>query len=424
MTFRTVTLKEVSGGGTYGFIASASSLPSGQKFLRTTDIVSGAVDWNSVPYCAISASQIKKFRLNHEDIVISRTGANAGVNTLVLNPPENSVFAGYLVRFRIDKRLAEPKYVSYVLRSKVWKNFVEAHRTGSAQPQLNAQIMGSFEFKLPSLPVQRRVGQFLAAMDEKIQSNAQLSATLESLAQSIFKSWFIDFDPVHAKSLGEQPAGMDAETAALFPDSFEESKLGFIPAGWSVTSLTEISEFLNGLALQKFPSVDGEENLPVIKIPQLRTGIAEGAGWASSKIPSKYVVADGDILFSWSGALEVVLWTGGKGALNQHLFKVIPKAFPIWFSLHTTLTHLPGFREIAAGKATTMGHIQRGHLADAQFAVPSAVLLDKASEVLQPLLDASVAHRVQNRSLVKMRDSLLPRLISGELEIPEELLVD
>ena len=292
----------------------------------------------------------------------------------------------------------------------------------SAVPGLNRDYAHSLNVRIPDKFVQQRIANTLKSLDSKIRINSEISTTLESIAQTIFKSWFVDFDPVHAKARGEQPEGMDSKTAALFPSSFEDSEIGPIPAGWSVTSLTEISEFLNGLALQKFPAVDGEDNLPVIKIPQLKTGIASGSGEASNAIPSKYVVSDGDILFSWSGALEVVLWAGGKGALNQHLFKVIPKSFPKWFSLHTTLIHLPEFREIAASKATTMGHIQRGHLSDALCATPNELLLSKATEVLQPLLDASVAHRVENRTLVALRDSLLPRLISGELEIPEELL--
>lgn len=364
-----------------------------------------------------------KSKLVRGDLVL----CNVGSVGIVFEVPElhvpMSLGPNAVVCKSKDPEVIRQKFLYYYFLSPKGQALLEELSGGSTvQPKFNKTLLRNSTLQVPDLAHQDLIIEILGSLDAKIANNKSLTETLETVARTIFKSWFIDFDPVHAKARGEQPEGMDAETAALFPDSFEDSDLGPIPAGWSVTSLTEISEFLNGLALQKFPAVDGEDNLPVIKIPQLKTGIASGSGEASNAIPSKYVVSDGDILFSWSGALEVVLWAGGKGALNQHLFKVIPKSFPKWFSLHTTLIHLPEFREIAASKATTMGHIQRGHLSDALCATPNELLLSKATEVLQPLLDASVAHRVENRTLVALRDSLLPRLISGELEIPEELL--
>jgi type I restriction enzyme S subunit len=142
-----------------------------------------------------------------------------------------------------------------------------------------------------------------------------MNETLESMARTIFKSWFVDFDPVWAKAEGRAPAGMDAQTAALFPDSFKETELGMVPKGWDIKSLDEIAEFLNGLAMQKFP-LEGEDFLPVIKIAELHRGNTIDSDRASPNIDPIYIVEDGDILFSWSGSLEVCIWCGGKGALN------------------------------------------------------------------------------------------------------------
>jgi type I restriction enzyme S subunit len=274
----------------------------------------------------------------------------------------------------------------------------------------------------PPLREQERIARALGYFDEKIALNLDVAQNLESIAKAIFKSWFIDFDPVHAKSRGEQPEGMDAETAALFPDSFEESELGLIPRGWSVLALDELAEYRNGLALQKYPAFEEDNFLSVIKIPQLRANSADGAGKASTDVPAKFVVDDGDILFSWSGALEVCFWAGGKGALNQHLFKVVPIETDSWFAYFSTLKYLPWFREIASSKATTMGHIQRSHLAEAKVVIPSREVLKAGSQIIAPLVDLHVQLLVQNRTLRSLRDSLLPRLISGELEIPEEML--
>lgn len=423
MKFEKKTLKEISGGGSYGLGASASKTPNGPKFLRTTDIVRGTIDWDDVPFCEADASTIHKYRLSANDIVISRTGANAGLNCIVTKPPTDAIFAGYLVRFQIDERVADARYVSYVLRSSSWDEYVANTRTGSAQPQLNAVLMGEFSLSLPPLETQRVISQTLVALDEKIDSNHRLAQTLEQIAQTVFKSWFVDYDPVKAKMAGEKPFGMDDATAALFPDSMEDSELGPIPTGWKLQSLSEIGEFRNGLAMQKFPVVDVESVLPVIKIAQLRAGNTFGADLASGHIDPKFVVSDGDILFSWSGTLEIEHWAGGPGALNQHLFKVLGKTVPDWFIFSSSRSHLPEFRKIASGKATTMGHIQRAHLEEAKVAVPPVALLEEVSELFSALVAQKVSLLLENRTLAQLRDSLLPRLISGELQIPEEMLV-
>ena len=274
----------------------------------------------------------------------------------------------------------------------------------------------------PPLKVQEKVAEILSVFDELIEVNKVLSKTLEEIAQTIFKSWFIDFDPVKAKMNGEKPFGMDDETAALLPDSFEESEIGLIPKGWNVHSLDEISDYLNGLAMQRFPVTDEENQLPVIKIAQLRAGNTSGADIASGLIDSRFVIKDGDILFSWSGTLEVETWAGGAGALNQHLFKVSGKTVPDWFSYLSTKYFLTFFRQIASSKATTMGHIQRSHLSESKIALPSKVLMKRVSELLEPLITKKVNSLIESRTLAEIRDSLLPRLISGELEIPEEML--
>jgi type I restriction enzyme S subunit len=237
------------------------------------------------------------------------------------------------------------------------------------------------------------------------------------MARALFKSWFVDFDPVRAKAEGRDP-GLPQPLADLFPDRFEDSELGEIPAGWAVRSLDEIAHFLNGLALQKYPPKDGR-SLPVIKIAQLRAGNTAGADLASGDLEPEYVVDDGDVLFSWSGSLECIVWAGGRGALNQHLFKVTSAEFPKWLYYLWIHQHLEDFRHIAAGKATTMGHIQRHHLSDAKVVVPQPSVLYPLNVLLAPLIDGLWHRSVQSRTLAALRDTLLPKLISGELRIAD-----
>ena len=128
---------------------------------------------------------------------------------------------------------------------------------------------------------------------------------------------------------------------------------------------------------------------------------------------------DGDVLFSWSGSLEVDVWCGGRGALNQHLFKVTSTNFPKWFYFYWTKHYLAHFQEIAAGKAVTMGHIQRRHLTQALCAVPPKQLIDKLTGIMTPLLDKQIENRKESRTLAMVRDELLPKLLSGELNVPD-----
>jgi type I restriction enzyme S subunit len=248
-------------------------------------------------------------------------------------------------------------------------------------------MIESFEIKAPSLSEQRAIASVLGALDDKIELNRRMNETLEALAQSLFKSWFVD------------------------------ATQSTLPKGWEVRGLDEIANFLNGLALQKFPP-NGDDSLPVIKIAQLRAGNTEGADQTGTNLPSQYIIENGDVLFSWSGSLLVDIWCGGRGALNQHLFKVTSAQFPKWFYYLWTRHHLAGFQNTAADKATTMGHIQRHHLSEAKVFVPTAAELEKMGKQMSPLIEKLIANSLESRSLAALRDALLPKLLSGELRVP------
>jgi type I restriction enzyme, S subunit len=311
----------------------------------------------------------------------------------------------------------DPRYVYYFFRA--YAKELSALDVGSANPTLNRNHVHPIEVPWPSrLDEQRSIAGILGALDDRITLLRDTNATLEAIAQALFKSWFVDFDPVRAKMAGRAPEGMDEDTAALFPDALDETDLGLVPKGWAVQPLDEIANYLNGLALQKFPPT-GVDDLPVIKIAQLRKGDTGGADKAARTIKPEYIIQNGDVLFSWSGSLEVDIWCGGEGALNQHLFKVTSQRYPKWFYYLWTKHHLEHFRQVAASKATTMGHIQRSHLSDAKAFVPSHEVLASADQVLSPMLDRIVAVSLKASTLSDLRDTLLPRLISGQLRLPE-----
>jgi len=214
-----------------------------------------------------------------------------------------------------------------------------------------------------------------------------MNKTLEAIGQAIFKRWFVDIEK--------------------------------IPMGWEIKSLSGIANYLNGLALQKYPPKGGGD-LPVIKIRELKNGITDNTDKANSNLPQEYIIVDGDILFSWSGSLEVVLWGNGTGALNQHLFKVTSEKYPKWFYYYWTLNHLQEFKMIAEGKATTMGHIKRHHLDDAKCLVPDEKALEKMGKLMAPLIEMQIKNLIEIRKLAQIRDALLPKLMSGEVRVQLE----
>ncbi|AUZ77354.1 MULTISPECIES: restriction endonuclease subunit S [Aeromonas] len=299
---------------------------------------------------------------------------------------------------------------------------ISGYLTGAVMPKLTQGNLNKIELNCPPICEQRAIAHILGTLDDKIELNRRANETLEAMARTLFKAWFVDFEPVRAKiegrwQRGQSLPGMPAHLYDLFPDRLVESELGEIPEGWEMRSLDSIANYLNGLALQKFPPEGDDEFLPVIKIAQLRAGNTNGADRASARIKPEYVVVDGDVLFSWSGSLEVEVWNGGRGALNQHLFKVTSNTVPKWFYFFATRHHLQSFRAIAADKATTMGHIQRKHLTDARVAVASPEGMKKFDIAIAPLFDQLVSNAQQSRSLAQLRDTLLPKLISGELRV-------
>lgn len=209
---------------------------------------------------------------------------------------------------------------------------------------------------------------------------------------------------------------LEQQAQAIFRQELLQN--GELPPNWTTGSLLDIADYLNGLAMQKFRPVDGERGLPVLKIKELRQGFCDySSELCSPNIKPEFIVHDGDVIFSWSGSLLVDLWCGGTCGLNQHLFKVTSAKYPKWFYYTWTAHHLARFVAIAADKATTMGHIKREDLAKAEVIIPDVASMERIGGVLQPIYDLVINQHIENRKLSMLRDSLLPKLMSGELDV-------
>ena len=331
-----------------------------------------------------------------------------------------------------------PLYFYYCFAGREHELLAKVENTGIGAGKLDTDVLNKVEFYCPPIQEQKVIANFLGSLDDKIELNRQMNETLEAMAQALFKSWFVDFDPVIDNALAagnaipdefieraEQRKAIEkkdnADIQSLFPDEFEfTEEMGWIPKGWGVKSLDEVADYLNGLALQKYRPEDIDDNyLPIVKIAQLREGLPNHDEKASINIKPEYIIDNGDVIFSWSGSLLVDVWCGGKAALNQHLFKVTSDKYPKWFYLNYTKHHLVEFQRIATDKAVTMGHIKRGHLKEALCVIPENGVDDNIFAVFEGILNKQIRLRIESQTLAKLRDTLLPKLMSGELRIPD-----
>lgn len=374
------------------------------------DFWTGKIPW-------ISAKDMKRQRLYDSEDHISEDGLKTGSRlaprgstlllvrgmTLLTDVPicsvEQDCAFNQDVKAIVAKQNVDQRFLTYALLYKKPEMLGMVELAGHGTGRLPTDLLLKMLIPYPPLPEQRAIAAVLSALDDKIELNRQMNKTLEAMAQAIFKEWFVDFGPF-------RDGGM------------QDSELGPIPVGWRIVPLDQTANFLNGLALQKYPAVEGQPYLPVIKIREMRQGISEATDKASTKVPNAYVINDGDLLFSWSGSLEIIYWTGGPGALNQHLFKVTSTEFPSWFCYQWILEHLSFFRTIAASKATTMGHIQRKHLSEVKAIVPDSDSLKMMHSIMQPICGQRILLDLENKTLSTIRDTLLPKLMSGELRVP------
>ena len=256
--------------------------------------------------------------------------------------------------------------------------------SGTAVPILNKSDFENIEISLPPLETQHKIAEILSSLDDKIDLLHCQNKTLESLSLTLFRHTFID-NPKRNE--------------------------------WEEKPLSEIADFLNGLACQKLPPQNEINRLPVLKIKELREGITESSDWATSEVDSKYIVQNGDVIFAWSASLMVKVWAGKKCVLNQHLFKVSSKEYPKWFYYFWCLYHLQEFISIALAQATTMGHIKRTDLDNAICSIPPKDFLDSMDKQISPIFEKIQGNSKQIQSLESLRDIMLPKLLSGEIEV-------
>ena len=294
------------------------------------------------------------------------------------------------------KENVSKEYLYYILADDEFFKYSMTTSKGTKMPHGDKTSIMNYPIKLPPLSTQQKIAAILSSLDDKIELNNKINTNLEQQAQALFKNWFVDLEPFGGK----------------------------MPEGWKVGKLSEIADYLNGLAMQKFRPLEDEEGLPVLKIKELRQGCYDESSelCSPSKVKPEYIIHDGDVIFSWSGSLLVDIWCGGTCGLNQHLFKVTSQTYEKWFYYLWTKHHLDKFIFLAADKATTMGHIKREELDKAEVIIPDDTTYQNLTSVIKPFIDEIINNRIENRKLSQIRDGLLPKLMNGEIEVGEVII--
>ena len=390
-----------------------STIPKGWKMTtlgEVADVNSSTIDknytFNEIEYIDVASveerklTETQKLKLENapsrakrivvdNSVLISTVRPNLKHYCFVKKAKPNLIASTGFAVVNSKEGKSDPYYLYNLLTTNEYTNYLIkiADSQTSTYPAFNPSIIQNSKFIFPSFPEQRAIAAVLLSLDDKIELLREQNKTLEATAQAIFKEKIV------------------SKTQEV------------LPKGWIMSGLSDIADFLNGIALQKYPAAKGTDSFPAIKIKELKAGITNATDRVSKDLPEQYIVHDGDVLFSWSGSLEVVIWQYGDGALNQHLFKVTSEKYPKWFYYFWLLRHLPNFRAIAANKATTMGHIQRYHLDKAQVVIPDDATIKELNALMEPILNKVILNHSQVKGLAKLRDTLLPKLMSGKIRV-------
>lgn len=280
--------------------------------------------------------------------------------------------------------------------------------TGSTIKNLSLKSIQEFEVPVPNKNDYEGIAKVLSDLDAKIELNNKINTELEDMAKLIYDYWFVQFDFPDNNGKPYKSSGGKMV--------YNEKLKREIPEGWEVGTLLDVANFQNGLACQKYRPINNDF-LRVIKIKDMKEGFSEKTEKVRSDVPDKIKIFNGDILFSWSASLEVIQWSGGKGALNQHIFKVTSEKYPKSYYYFELLNYLQHFKMMADLRKTTMGHITQEHLKQSRIVIPPEKKINQLNRVINPILEKVNIKKIENQKLAELRDWLLPMLMNGQVRV-------
>jgi type I restriction enzyme S subunit len=406
---------------------------NGVIVLRNQNIKGGRLDLSSPSYTDEEHYQgrIKRANPREDDIVITR---EAPMGDVCLIPKGLKCCLGQRqVLLRPNPEIIESRYLLYALQAPYIQNQISWNEgTGSTVSNLRIPVLEALKVPTPPISTQIEISTLLGALDDRIALLRETNATLEAIAQALFKSWFVDFDPVHAKQQGREPEGMDADTAALFPDGFKDSELGVVPRGWRVSTIDQVTSLIidyRGKTPKKLGRDWANSGIPAVSAKNIKRGrLVEKQAmnfvdndlfdiWMKDKLES------GDILMTSEAPLGELLYLADEHnfCLSQRVFALranstncLSSFLYFWLSSKNVQEHLA-----ARATGTTVVGIRQSELRKIEVLLPPLPIQEKANDILRTCLLRIEKNEAEKESLTTLRDTLLPRLISGQFRLPD-----
>jgi type I restriction enzyme S subunit len=418
---------------------SPREAPVGKRLVTSKNVKSGRLELDSAYLISIEdfESINKRSKVDQWDLLLTMIGTVGEVCLVTESEPDFAIKNVGLLKCGDELKA---KWLYYFLRSPQGQKLIEERKKGSTQQYVSLTELRKLPISYPDDPsVMRRIVENLTSIDDRITLLRETNTTLEAIAQALFKSWFVDFDPVHAKMQGRVPEGMDETTAALFPDSFEESELGPVPMGWKLVPFGQLlSHTIGGDWGSDVADEKNDTRVAIIRgtdIPDLQSN-------ANSRVPVRYTsqkklagrkLEDGDLLLEVSGGSKDQptgrsLYLSGA-LLSQfdcpvepasfcRLLRPLNKEVGMLLAQHLTYIYAQGKTWEYQNQSTGIANFQTTHFLETELvACPPDDVLKAFAETAQPLI--ARAHLAQIQELASLRDTLLPRLISGQLRITE-----
>ena len=383
----------------------------------------GDIPMERVPLSEVEA---EKYLLKKGDLLFARQSlvySGAGKCSIFLGASEPITYEGHLIRARLNPAIADPAFYFYFFNSRLGRQVIESIIEQVAAAGIRGSDLAKLSVLYLPIQKQRQIAQILGTLDDKIELNRQMNETLEAIARAIFKSWFVDFDPVRAKMEGRMPTGMDAATAILFPSTFQDSPLGKIPEGWEVVSLPEAIEVNPRRVLKKGTTA------PYLHMQNLPTQGHRPDNWTHREFNSGTKFINGDTLLARitpcieNGKTGFVDFLAegevGWGSTEYIVFRPKPP-LPVEFGYY--LARSNDLRTFAIHNMTGTTGRQRVPASCFdyyQFPVPTTPIAHQFSEIVQPFMEKIRVNSEQSRTLSQIRETLLPKLLSGEIRVDD-----
>ena len=422
-TFSPLDRCAVPGSISYGVVQPGSPVTSGVPIIRVNNFGDARLDLSDVMRVAPEVeAKYSRTRLSGGEVLLTLVGSVGQVAEVPM------ACAGFNVARAVGvikpANGIDAKWIAICLRSPLSQQLLSARANTTVQTTINLKDVRALPIPIPPLAERLQIAEFISALDDRIALLRETNATLEAIAQALFKSWFVDFDPVRARQQGLAPEGMDEATAALFPDGFDESELGLVPKGWKVCAFTEtidvigggtpktsVREYWNG-ELPWFSVADAPAKSDVYAVSTEKHISELGLANSSTKL-----LRVGTTIISARGTVGKLALTGCPMTMNQSCYALQGKAHDSYFTYFSTRRLVEALKQRAHG--SVFDTITRDTLAGVSVTYPDFPVIQSFERVVQSVMERIRENLFQAQTLSTLRDTLLPRLISGQLRLPD-----